>query len=213
MNRTHHSLITELARDISPVRAVRQRDGLLLVSAAIVATVLGVALFDGLWRGPVEGRASPFFFVANGMLGVFGIACASAVVRMASPGVGNRYSGAYWTLAMLAVLPAAVLPGLLFTGSLTDTLSDPYGLGCALSGLAAAALTAATLILWLRRGAPVDPARAGLLAGLASGALGSAAYGLACPIETIGHLALWHMAPVVAAGAIGRYVLVRTLQW
>ncbi len=213
MNRPHANLIADLAQDLDPVRVLKTRDGMLLTAGAALASILAVALIDGLWKGPLTGDASMHFYLANAMLAVFGVACAASVVQMASPGVGNRYSGAYWSLAMLAVLPVVALLTLFTQGVAGEVLADPYGVECALHGSAAASITALALTAWLRRGAPVDPARAGLLTGLAAGALGSAAYGLSCPVDTMGHVAFWHILPVGIAGLVGRIVLPRILRW
>ena len=213
MNRINADLISQLAADLDPVRALKTRDGLLMTSTAALASVLLVALADGLWSGPVTGQASAFFFLANGLLVVFGMACAVSVVRMANPSVGNRYSPAYWTLAMLMVLPVVALATLVSQGAANAVFADVHGVNCTLHGTAAASLTAVALTLWLRKGAPVDPARAGLLTGLASGALGSAAYGLSCSIDTLAHVAIWHVLPIGIAGVIGRIALPRLLRW
>ena len=213
MNRVNSNLISELAQDLQPVRSFRTSDGMLLAAAAMAASVVFVALFHGLWNGALQGSASPFFYMANGLLVMFGIACAANVVRMASPSVGNRYSGAYWQLAMLAVFPAVALASALAGGNMSEVLADPFGVKCMLAGTAVGLFTAAGLAAWLKRGAPVDPQRAGLLTGLAAGALGSAAYGLSCPIDTLDHVAVWHMLPVVVGGSIGRAILPRLLRW
>ncbi|MGB7418585.1 MAG: DUF1109 domain-containing protein [Erythrobacter sp.] len=213
MNRASSSLIKDLAADLKPVRAFRARDGLLLTGAAVVISLLIVALIHGFWHGAIEGTASPFFYLGNGLLTIFGFACAASVVRMASPSVGNNYSGAYWMLAMLGVLPVVALTGIGTGDHAHDIFKDPYGLECALHGSAVALVTAVAFTGWLRRGAPVDANRAGLLTGLASGALGGAAYGLSCPLDTLGHVAIWHVLPVAIAGFLGRMVLPRLLRW
>ncbi len=213
MNRANSFLINELAADLEPVRAFRARDGLLLTGAAVVISLLLVALIHGFSHGTMEGTASPFFYLANGLLTIFGFACAASVVRMASPSVGNRYSGAYWMLAMLGVLPVVALSGIGTGDHAHDILTDPYGLECALHGSAVALVTAVAFTGWLRRGAPVDANRAGLLIGLASGALGSAAYGLSCPLDTLSHVAIWHVLPVAIGGVVGRLALPRLLRW
>lgn len=211
--RRPNPLIEQMAADLQPVRAIRFRDGAALVALAVIVTVLGVELFDGLWRGIARGEASPFFMIANGLLLVLGIAAASSALKMAAPRVGNSHDGPRWAMAMAAVLPLAAFLTLLGHDHGVSALDDPYGLSCFGSGLLASGLTAGVLLFWLRRGAPVSPRLAGLYIGVASTALGSVAYGLACPIDSVVHLGLWHAAPVLAGGVIGWLALPPLLRW
>ncbi|WP_421989735.1 DUF1109 domain-containing protein [Qipengyuania sp.] len=213
MNRVPNPLIDELAADLSPVRPMKLAHGIALVALAVVGTILLVELLDGLWRGIVSGRASEFFFIANGMLGLLGASSALAVVRMAGPRVGNSHDGARWSLAMFAVLPVAALVMLGFHGDLHEVAHDPYGLDCFLAVSAFGVVTFAALVGWLRRGAPVSPTLAGTFAGIAAGALGSFAYGLACPYDTLAHLGTWHVLPVVLGGIVGRFAVPPLVRW
>ena len=213
MNRINQDLIDRMAGELQPVSPLKLRDGLLLVALASLAAVLLVHLLEGLWAGILLGQASAFFMIANGLLLVLGVASATSVVAMASPRVGNRHDAPKWTMAMAAVLPAAALVTMAVQQSGSAMLDDPYGLLCAIAALASSSVTATALLLWLRRGAPVSLNTAGLHLGVAAGALGSAAYGLACPIDGIVHLGIFHVAPVIVAGLIGRPAVPRLLRW
>ena len=79
MNRVPNPLIEQMTADLKPVRTIKFRDGVMLVALAVVVTVLGVELFDGLWRGILAGDASPFFLIGNGLLLILGI-----VVRLSN---------------------------------------------------------------------------------------------------------------------------------
>ncbi len=215
MNRVPNPLIEQMVADLKPVRMLKIRDGAVLTALAVLVTVLAVELFDGLSRGIMAGEASPFFLITNGLLLVLGIASAHSVLTMASPRVGNSHDGPKWAMAMAAVLPLTAFVSLAghdhdHAGS---ALNDVYGLSCFGACLAASVLTAGALIVWLRRGAPVSPAVAGLHVGVASTALGSVAYGLACPLDSVTHLGLWHAAPVVVGAIIGRFALPPLLKW
>ncbi len=213
MNRVPNPLIDDLAADLAPVRPMKLAHGIALVALAVAGTIVLVELLDGLWRGIATGRASAFFFIANGMLGLLGTASALAVVRMAGPRVGNSHDGARWSLAMFAVLPAAALVVLGLHGELRDVAHDPYGLDCFIAGSGFGALTFLALTGWLRRGAPVSPETAGTFTGIATGALGSFAYGLACPIDTLAHLGIWHALPVLLGAALGRLTVPPLVRW
>lgn len=206
-------LIEQMAADLQPVRTIKFRDGVILVALAAIITVLGVEIVDGLWRGIVEGRASPFFIIGNGLLLILGVSSANSVLKMATPRVGNSHDGPKWAMAMAAVLPLAAFITLAGHDHGMSALDDPYGLTCFLSGLVASTVTAGALIYWLRKGAPVSPNTAGLHIGVASTALGSVAYGLSCPLDGVVHLGLWHAAPVVVGAIIGRYALPPLLRW
>jgi hypothetical protein len=114
---------------------------------------------------------------------------------------------------MVAVLPAAAFLSLLGHEHPMEPLTDTYGVKCFGAALLASLLTAVTLVLWLRRGAPVAPATAGMHLGIAATALGSAAYGLACPLDGAVHLGVWHVAPVMLGALIGRFALPPLLRW
>ncbi|WP_234026912.1 NrsF family protein [Erythrobacter sp. HKB08] len=211
--RVPNPLIDQLTQELEPVRAIRLRDGLALVALAMVGTVLAVEFIDGLWRGAFAGEASAFFVIGNGLLLVLGLAAATSAVGMASPRVGNRHEGPKWAMAMAAVLPAGALLSLLGHDHPASGFDDPYGLECMTKGLIASLLVTGSLVVWLRRGAPVSASAAGLLVGTAAASLGSVAYGLACPIDTVAHIGIWHFAPVPIGALIGRLALPPLLRW
>jgi hypothetical protein len=213
MDKSTQTLIQEMAEDLQPVRALRLRSGLLLLLAAVGLTVLGIALLLGLWEGIWQGEASVLFLTTNGLLLILGCAAASSVLRMATPRVGNRHEGPRWASLMLAVLPVAAVLSLVGHEHPLGEIADPHGLQCFGAAMLASLLSAAVLFYWLRRGAPVAPRTAGLHLGIAATALGSAAYGLACPMDGAVHLGLWHVAPVAAGALLGRYLLPPLLRW
>jgi len=213
MSRSTNQLIQEMADDLQPVETLRRRDGLLLVLAAALATVIAIEFIVGLWRGALTGEASAFYVLTNGLLLVLGCAASSSVLRMASPQVGNQHEGPRWASLAVTMLPVAALLALLGHDHPTDELNALYGLKCMAVSVGAASLIAAALFTWLRRGAPVSPLTAGTHLGIASTALGSAAYGLACPLDGTVHLGIWHVLPVVFGAIIGRYAVAPLLRW
>jgi hypothetical protein len=206
-------LIATLADDLAPVAPLKRRNGWLVALVAAAATVLGVSFYEGLWQAALAGNAAPIFFVTNGLLLLLGLAAAAAVLSLASPAVGNRQDAPKWATAMLAILPLTAVVTTLAGGRAVETLFDPHSLYCLTAGMAASVLTFAALTWWLRRGAPVSTGAAGLWAGIAAGAIGSFAYGLSCPIDSVDHLGVWHIAPVALCGVLGRIVLPRLFRW
>ncbi len=213
MDRPPSPLIAQLADELEPVRPIRMVHGFALLALATVLTIGLVALWQGLWSGPVQGQAAAIFFIANGLIGLVGLASARAVVRMAVPRVGARHDGARWLLAALALLPVTALLFMAIEGNLAGHDHAADGLHCFLSGTASGLLVAVALVIWLRRGAPVAPNVAGLYTGIAAGALGSFAWGLSCPVDTIAHLGIWHVAPVAVSATLGRFILPRYIHW
>lgn len=211
--RVANPLIAELADDLVPVRPMTVRTGLGWLAAAGLVTIVAVELFEGLWRGMWQGQALPLFWVTNGLLLVLGLAAATTVVAMAAPRVGNQHEAPRWALAAVAVLPLAALAAALAQGQLAAPFLDKHGPFCALGGTAGGLLTGAVLTLWLRRGAPVSLTTAGFYTGVASGALGSVACGLSCPLMGMMHLGIWHVLPVPVAALIGRFAVPALIRW
>lgn len=213
MDRTPNPLIAELSDDLAPVRPMTLRAGLALLAIAIAGSVLFVEVAHGLWAGAFTGEAAPMFWIANGLLLVLGLACATSVVTMAGPRVGNRHEAPRWTVAAVGVLPLAALAAAYDHGAMHSPLDDPYGFECLRWALLASVLTAGTLVWWLRRGAPVSLDAAGWYTGIAAGALGSVAYGFSCPLDGAMHLGVWHVLPVVVTAMLGRLVVPPLVRW
>jgi len=213
MKKSNQSLIDDLTADLQPVRPVLPRQGALWVGAAALGTVILVALLLGVWEGVTSGRASAFFFITNGMLACLGGAAAWTVVRMANPQVGNSAGPVLWSTTLLAILPASAIVTQTVHGRISEVLTDPHGAACAEQGIAFGMITAIALVLWLRRGAPVSLSAAGTLTGFAAGAIGSFAYGLSCPMDSLGHLAIWHCIPVALCALVGRFTVPVLVRW
>jgi len=213
MSRSTNELIREMADELTPVRSLRLRDGLARVAGALMLTLIAIESIAGLWRGVWQGEASTFYILTNGLLLLLGCAATSTVLRMASPQVGNQHEGPRWAFLAVALLPVAALPALLGHDHPVVALGSFHGLKCMSLSLAAASLSAVALFLWLRRGAPVSPATAGLHLGIASSALGAGAWGLACPLDGDVHLGIWHVLPVFLGALLGRLALPSLLRW
>jgi hypothetical protein len=114
---------------------------------------------------------------------------------------------------------AALLPLFALALIATDLLRGaPSGLEmngdqCLAFGLLWGLLTATALTLWLRRGAPAEPRRAGLMTGVAAGSAGIFAVSLYCPHSDLVHIGVWHGLTVVLAGLVGRLAIPRLVRW
>jgi hypothetical protein len=75
------------------------------------------------------------------------------------------------------------------------------GLPCLGTTALMAIVPTAALLVAVRRGAPVAPARAAALAGAAGWLLAYLAARLTCPLDEVFHIWVWHLGPVAVASA------------
>lgn len=214
MDHDSNSLINALVDDLAPVRPLRRIEAGILVLAAMVLTGLMVLAINGLADNVRSGTVSPMFLLANGLLLLLGLAASASTIAMASPRVGNRHDGTGWAIAMAAVFPSVTLALLaVHRADLPHLLDLAGGWHCFAEAALASLVVATALLFWLRRGAPVSLRSAGLHLGIAATALGTAIYGISCPVDTIYHLGIWHMLPIVLGGLAGRLAVPRLLHW
>ena len=213
---THSSadLIAGLVADLKPVAPLRKRGGMTLAVLALAGAVGGTLMGSGMRADLAAGQPDPVALLSAGLFLVLALASSWAVVDMARPYVGIRREGWGWTAVMAGVLPAAALMLIVaawLRGESSGLALD--GGNCLRLGLGWGLLTAAGLVLWLRRGAPSLPDRAGLLVGVAAGAAGIFAVSLHCPHNDLVHIGVWHGLTVVLAGIIGRLAIPRLITW
>lgn len=208
------TLIAGLVDGLRPVRPLRTRRGMALAVLALVAGALVMTLGGGVRPDLAAARPDPAFLISSGVFLVLALASAWAVVDMARPYVGSHRTGWGWTALMAGVLPAAAVAWALSEWLRGDAVRlDEGGLACLGYGSAVGLLTGTVLLVWLRRGAPSDPKRAGMLAGVAAGAAGIFAVSLWCPHSDLLHIGIWHGAAVIGMGLAGRLLLPRMIAW
>jgi len=166
----------------------------------------------------INGEASPYFWISNGLLALVGASSTTALVSSVTPRVGGQTTGPQWSVAMLAILPIAAIIAFMSYEAGHDHgvgMNDPGLLywECAAYGLAASSVVAGAAIAFLRKGAPVSLNRAGWLVGLTSGSLGALAYNLTCPMDSLMHVGIWHVLPVFVAGVFWRYAAPPLIRW
>ena len=212
---TRDDLIAALTEDVTPVRRVKNSDGIaLLAFATIIAALMSIAIYEW-WDGLLTGEASGYFLITHGLLLLLGGASGAGLVSGALPRVGSQSSAAFWGAMMVAVLPVGAALSLLsgHGNHAHEGLNDPVAMMCVLGSLSAAAIVMVASVLWLRRGAPVSIERSAWLAGLAAGSLGTLAYGITCPLDTFSHVGLWHVAPVAISAVVGRFAIPPLIRW
>ncbi len=212
---SHPDLFIEtLVADLKPVTPLTQTGGMARAGFAMLVAI-GIVFFAiGIRRDILSNELNPMFVLSSGLFLLLACASAWSVVQMSRPHVGNHQSGWAWAIAMSSVLPvSALLTGILALAH-GETLSiDADGWKCVAMGTALGALVAITLTLWLRRGAPTSPERAGMLTGIAAGSAGIFAFALHCPHNDLAHFGLWHGLPVVVSAVLGRLVVPSLVRW
>ena len=213
MNGIADKLIQSLVDDLEPVGTLNPRTGLAIVGGLTLLAALAVAILLGVRNDLEMGMVDEMFFLRSGVLLMLGIATAITVVNMARPGVGNSSRGWVWALITAALFPltAAIMSAINMPPA--EALRPAEGLKCLTVSLIAALAIGSGLTLWLRQGAPTSPERSGWLVGIASGALGAAAYNIYCPFNDIYYIGLWFTLPVIASAIIGRLVVPYLIRW
>lgn len=214
MARNSEDLIAGLVAELQPVRPLRQQAGMIWALTALLTGAAGMLLLFGPRPDLSRGSPDAMLLTGGGLFLVLALASAWAVIDMARPYVGLRREGWGWTALMASVLPLAAL--VLMVAAVLR--GEPSGLeydgwNCIKVGLGWSVLTFAALTVWLRRGAPMHPARAGLLTGVAAGSAGIFALSLFCPHNGLIHIGVWHGLTVMLAGLIGRLAVPRLIAW
>lgn len=208
------TLIADLVDELQPVRPLQRHKGMMRPVLALLAGAAIMVLGLGLRNDLASGRPDPMFLASCGLFLVLALASTWAVIDMARPFVRTRREGWGWTALMAAVLPGAALVLVVVDWLHGQSVAlDHDGIFCLGFGSAIGLLTAITLTLWLRQGAPSSPKRAGLMTGIASGAAGIFAVSLYCPHNDLLHIGVWHGAAVIVMGLAGRTLLPRLLAW
>jgi hypothetical protein len=211
-------LIDTLAADLTPVKPIKPRNGVALTLTAAFAAALGVIAWFGARGDIMAGAPDPIVVVRALLLVLLGLATSFAANNAARPAVGQGHNGWLWALAAAGVVPAAALLlylyhriyGMPFAPGDLDFHYAPYCLGISIAG---AALIGAVQTLWLRRGAPTDVDRAGWLVGLAAGSLGTLAYSLHCPSNSIFYVGIFYCLAVGVCAGLGRLIVPRLIRW
>jgi hypothetical protein len=203
-----------LVADLRPVRRIRATGAWLIAAIGTLFAILAVSARFVLRADLAAGHPAGLVLLRGGILLLLGCAALAAIAAAARPGVGQTSHGWRWALGAALVFPLATLVLTLVEQRLPlAELGSPSGPWCLTIGGAGALAIGTLLTLWLQRGAPVAPNRAGWLVGLGAGALGTFAYSLHCPSETIAYVGIWYSAAVGLSALAGRLIAARFLHW
>ena len=207
-------MINRLVEDLTPVKPLKTRDGLILTLA--IATILAalLAMLTGIRGDLLMGMPHPMFFLRGGALLLLGVTSSYAVIALSQPAVGNSFKGWIWALLAALLFPVtAMVMAMIATPDNMAIFVPRYGVECLAISMLVGTGIAASQVLWLRRGAPVALERAGWLVGMSSGALGAAAYSLHCPFNSIFYVGLWYSLAVATCAIVGRLVVPHLIRW
>lgn len=198
-------LIRSLAADGKPVRRVRRP----LVRAAgwgvLALTSLAIALLlMGARRELGGGADRALFGVEAFLLLVTAVSAVVGALLVSVPGAA-RSPLARWLPVGAAAASVAWVAGEVLYAVASGMPIGRFGVSwhCVLQTTAVATGPGAVLFVMLRRAAPLNPGWAGLLATLATTAVGVLGANILCPTTRPLHILLWHVSPLVLFAGVG----------
>jgi len=205
--------IDDLVNDLTPVKPMNTNKGLALPTIIVLAfTTLFISQL-GLRADFAAGSPPPLILMRGGVLLLLGFATARAVVSMATPSVGKGTQGWVWAVGAALLFPVSAMIYAISNMSADLPVVVNTGWYCFKMCLSAAAATAIPMVLWLRKGAPTSPERAGWLTGLAAGGLGAFAYSFHCPFTSVIDISVWYTAAIGTSALVGRTVVPHLIRW
>jgi hypothetical protein len=206
-------LIQQLVADaprVRPLRSITARVvGWLVV--AILSLVV-VMMLMGVRRELGDAADRVDFAFEAGLLLLTTVSAAIGALLVSIPGAGVR-PRVRWVPVALGVACVLVAAGELayaaMVGAPTGRLT--FAWHCVYKTTSVALVPGIVLFAMVRRGAPLQTAWAGLLAVLATAAMGVLGANIICPNDRPLHMLLWHVVPLMllagAGAGLGRWLL------
>lgn len=205
--------ISALVQELEPVKPLRPHIPLLISALTTIVAVVVVIWSQGMRADLSAGKPDEMFLIRAGVLLLLGGATAHSVTSMASPAVGRSQNGWKMALAAAVLFPLAAII-VATTGDVGLALKAmDSGMRCMGYSLVGGLATAVPMIIWLRKGAPTSPERAGWLTGLASGGLGAFAYNIHCPFNNVVYIGVWYSLALMICAVLGRIIVPRLIRW
>lgn len=208
-------LITLLAQDAAPV----PRAG--LTRRAVLGIAAGLAVALAMYLLALGPRFNLGMYLADPVV-LAKTLLPLALFALALPlGMRSVRPGASLGLAKQAIWAVPLLTGALFVWAFMVTPASQrmvdflgHSIPVCLPAINLMSLPIlAGLITALRRGAPVDPQKAGALAGLTSAALATALYSTFCTEDSPLFYAVWYTVGILITTALGAVAGARWLRW
>jgi hypothetical protein len=207
------ALIKRLQDDGVPVRRLRApwaRQTLWLIFVAMVGGAVGLS---GVRPDLGARLRDPVYLLEIIALALASMVMAARALQEAVPGYNARWParGVALGLVLMAVVLWFRQP---MHGQVTLARFVAIGVGCAARTVLLAALPWCALLIGVRLGAPLAPARAGALAGGAAFLMAALLMRLVCPLHERLHLLVWHGLPVAGGTALSAVIgLVWLRRW
>ncbi len=204
MSRSSHTLISELTRDLAPVRRIRRIGHVAALALALVLGTAVVALLSWGFNETFRGlHAAPRYGVALAGLAVFGTGGVGAALGSSVPGSDRLVRGGVWAMlvgVLLTLVSCALFLAMIYAGEPAGSVWSALSLSCLGSSSLVAIPAAVLLTAFAARGFPHRP---GLTLG--AGALGLVAFGalpvlVSCGSQDILHIVFAHVLAPASAG-------------
>lgn len=197
-----HKLTGDL-RPVSPMLSLGRRLGL-WIAAGLVWGVIGLS-WIGFRPDLTDKCVNVFFLLETAALVVLTGSVAVGSLKLAVPGETQSRSVFRWAIGAFATWMGVVLFRFYTEWTRASGLASTFDFHfvCSLLILGISIVPNMILAKLLARGYTLDTRKAGILAGLASGALGALCMQFVCTHERPLHIVAWHALPVVISSALG----------
>lgn len=208
-------LIQELVSDAQPVQRLRPIAVRVAGWAALAAVSLGVVMMlMGVRRDLGDAFDKADFAFQAALLILTALSAAVGALVVSVPGA-ERTAWVRWAPIAAGVACVLWVAGELglaaATGAPTGRLT--FAWHCVYKTASVAAVPGVALFLMVRQAAPLRAAWAGLLAVLATAAVGVLGANSICPIDRPLHMLVWHVAPLMLFAALGAALGTWLLRW
>lgn len=206
-------LIRELAADAHPVRRLPSwlHRGALWLSVALLCGVV-VTVGVGARRDLTEVVWTPAYLFEAALLLVTALSAAAGALILSVPGA-ERSRLVRWLPIVAGTAALLWIAGESLVAASDPTARVGPAWWCIERTLLVGLLPGIVLFLMIGRAAPLRAAWAGLLALLATGAIGVLGTNVMCGVDRPMHLLVWHVGPMVLLAAAGAGIGASVLDW
>ncbi len=208
-------LIRQLTTDADPVRPLPSIPLRVLGWTVLAAVSLGaVVMIVGARRDLADAVRHADFAFEAALLIVTAMSAAVGALVISVPGA-ERSAMVRWIPVIVGVACILWAVGELVTASATGAPTGrlTFAWRCIYKTASVAAVPGLALFLMVRQAAPLRAGWAGLLAVLATAAVGVLGANVICPVDRPVHMLLWHVAPLMLFAGIGAALGSWLLRW
>ena len=208
-------LIQQLTADARPVRPLRPLAVRVAGWLVVAAVSLGIVMMlMGVRRELGDAADRMDFTLEAALLLVTAVSAAIGALMVSVPGAESSRHTRWIPIALgvlCVVLAAGELAYAAMSGAPTGRLT--FAWHCVYKTTSVALVPGILLFVMVRRGAPLHGGWAGLLALLATAAMGVLGANIICPNDRPLHMLLWHVAPLMLFAGIGAGLGKWLLRW